>query len=68
MIIIDSQKNTQETNKYIVSLVNISFLFMDDLHPSIVSKCLELFLNVLKSIKERSSTIKTEYDYKKNNK
>ena len=63
-IIIDSEKTTQETNKYIVSLVNICFFFMDDLHPSIVSKCLELFLNVLKAIKERSSSNKTEYDFK----
>ena len=63
-IIIDSQKTTQETNKYIVSLINICFLYIDDRHPSIVSKCLELFLKVLKSIKERSSSNKTEYDFK----
>ena len=63
-IIIDSQKTTQETNKYIVSLINICFLFMDDRHPSIVSHSLELFINILKAITERSSTNKTEYDFK----
>ena len=63
-IIIDSQKTTQETNKYIVSLINICFLFMDDRHPSIVSDSLELFTNILKAITERSNTNNTEYDFK----
>ena len=63
-IIIDSKKTTQEANKYIVSLIKICFLYMDDKHPSIVAKCLELFLSILKSIKERSSSNKTEYDFK----
>jgi len=63
-IIIDSEKTTQETNKYIVSLINIFFIFLDDKHPSVVANCLELFINVLKAIKERSSSKKTEYDFK----
>ena len=63
-IIIDSKKTTQEANKYIVSLIKICFLYMDDRHPSVVAKCLELFLSILKSIKERSSSNKTEYDFK----
>ena len=63
-IITDPKKTTQETNKYIVSLINIFFQFLDDRHPSVVSKCLELFINILKAIKKRSSTNKTEYDFK----
>ena len=63
-IITDSKKTTQDTNKYIVSLINIFFFFLDDRHPSIVCKCLELFINILKAIKERSSSNKTEYDFK----
>ena len=63
-IIIDSKKTTEEANQYIVSLIKICFLYMDDRHPSIVGRCLELFLSILKSIKERSSSNKKEYDFK----
>lgn len=63
-IIVDSQKTTKEANKYIVSLINIFFRFFDEKHPTIICKCLDLFLNILKSIKERSSSNKTEYDFK----
>ena len=63
-IIIDDKKSTQEANKYIVSLINLFFCFFEEKHPSIICKCLELFLNILKAIKERSSANKTEYDFK----
>lgn len=63
-IIIDSKKTTPETNKYIVLLINIFFNFLDEKHPSIVTKCLDLFIKILKSIEERSNSNKTEYDFK----
>ena len=62
--IIEIKGTTQETNKYIVSLINIFFIFLDDRRPSLVSESLELFINVLKGIKGRSSSSKTEYDFK----
>ena len=62
--IIEIKGTTQETNKYIVSLINIFFIFLDDRRPSLVSESLELFINVLKGIKGRSSSNKTEYDFK----
>lgn len=62
--IIEIKGSTQETNKYIVSLINIFFIFLDDRRPSLVSESLELFINVLKGIKERSNSNKTEYDFK----
>ena len=62
--IIEIKGTTQDTNKYIVSLINIFFIFLDDLRPSLVSESLELFINVLKGIKERSNSNKTEYDFK----
>ena len=62
--IIEIKGSTQETNKYIVSLINIFFIFLDDRRPMLVSESLELFINVLKGIKGRSSSNKTEYDFK----
>ena len=62
--IIEIPGTTQEANKYIVSLINIFFLFLDDRRPSLVSESLQLFINVLKGIKERSNSNKTEYDFK----
>ena len=62
--IIEIKGTTQEANKYIVSLINIFFIFLDDRRPSLVSESLQLFINVLKGIKERSSSNKTEYDFK----
>ena len=63
-IIVDPKKTTQEANKHIGTLINIFFQFFDEKHPNIIVKCLELFLNVLKAIKDRSNTNKTEYDFK----
>ena len=62
--IIQIKGTTSETNKYIVSLINIFFIFLDDRRPMLVSESLELFINVLKGIKGRSSSNKTEYDFK----
>ena len=62
--ILEIKGSTQDTNKYIVSLINIFFIFLDDRRPSLVSESLELFINVLKGIKERSNSNKTEYDFK----
>ena len=62
--IINIKGTTQETNKYIVNLINIFFIFLDDRRPMLVSESLELFINVLKGIKGRSSSNKTEYDFK----
>ena len=63
-IISFSPENTNETNDYIISLFKIFFLFIDDKHPSIVMKCLELFVNIIKSIKEKSCLNKIEYEFK----
>jgi len=63
-IITFSPENTNETNDYIISLIKIFYLFIDDKHPSIVMKCLELFMNINKSIKEKSDLNKIEYDFK----
>ena len=63
-IIIYSQENIDETNDYIISLINIVFIFIDDKNSSIVIKCLELFMNIIKSIKEKSDLNKIEYDFK----
>ena len=52
--IINEQKNTSEANKYIVMLIDIIYNFLDDKHPSIVYKCLDIFSNILEAIKEKS--------------
>ena len=61
--IINEQKNTSETNKYIVLLIDILFNFLDDRHPSIVSKCLEIFSNILEAIEEKSKQSNISYDF-----
>jgi hypothetical protein len=62
--IVFSPENINETNDYIISLINIVFLFIDDKHSSIVIKCLELFMNIIKSIEEKSDLDKIEYEFK----
>jgi hypothetical protein len=62
--IVFSPENINETNDYIISLINIAFLFIDDKHSSIIMKCLELFMNVIKSIEEKSELNTIEYDIK----
>ena len=61
--IISGQKNTSEANKYIVKLMEIVFVFLDDRHPSIVYKCLDIFHNILKSIEEKSKESNVSYDF-----
>ena len=61
--IISGQKNTSEANKYIVKLMEIVFVFLDDKHPSIVYKCLDIFHNILKSIEEKSKESNVSYDF-----
>ena len=63
-IIGDSEKNTAETNKYIVSLLQLFFKFLDDKYPSIVVKSLDLFIKILKAVEERSKNNETEYNFK----
>ena len=61
--IINEPKNTYETNKYIVLLIDIIYNFLDDKHPSIVYKCLDLFHNILKAIEDKSKKNKVSYDF-----
>ena len=61
--IINEQQNTSETNKYIVLLIDIVYNFLDDKHPSIVSKCLDIFSNILEAIEEKSKKSKVSYDF-----
>ena len=63
-IIIYSQENIDEINDYIISLINIVFIFIDAKNSSIIIKCLELFMNIIKSIEEKSDLNKIEYDFK----
>ena len=61
--IINEQKNTSEANKYIVLLIDIIYNFLDDKHPSIVFKCLDIFSNILEAIDEKSKKSKISYDF-----
>ena len=61
--IIKEPKNTEETNKYIVLLIDIIYNFLDDRHPSIVYKCLDIFTNILEAIEEKSKKSKISYDF-----
>ena len=61
--IINGQKDTNEANKYIITLIDIIFIFLDDKHPSIVFKCLEIFHCILEAIEEKSKQNKVSYDF-----
>ena len=61
--IINQQKNTSDTNKYIILLMDILYIFLDDKHPSIVCKCLDIFNNILKALEKKSRENKTTYDF-----
>ena len=61
--IINEQQNTSEANKYIVLLIDIIYNFLDDKHPSIVYKCLDIFNNILEAIEEKSKKSKVAYDF-----
>ena len=61
--IINEHKNTSEANKYIVLLIDIIYNFLDDKHPSIVFKCLDIFSNILEAIEEKSRLSKVSYDF-----
>ena len=63
-IIIYEPENLNETNKYIILLINIIMMFIDDKRPIIVMKCLELFINILKAIEEKRNLNKIEYNFK----
>ena len=63
-IIVFSPENEEETNENILSLINIFFTFIDDNHPSIVMQNIELFMNIIKSIKDKSLLNKIDYDFK----
>ena len=62
--IIIEPKTMEDANKYIVCLINIIIMFLDDKHPIIVMKCLELFISILKAIEEKSDLTKTEFNFK----
>ena len=61
--IINGQKDTNEANKYIITLIDIIFIFLDDKHPFIVFKCLEIFHSILEAIEEKSKQNKVSYDF-----
>ena len=63
-IIIYIPENLEDANIYIISLINLIIMFLDDKHPIIVMKCFELFINILKAIEEKSNLNNIEYNFK----
>ena len=61
--IINKQKDTAQANKYIVLLIDIIYTFLDDKHPTIIYKCLDIFSNILRAIEEKSNLSKVSYDF-----
>ena len=64
--IINDQKDTAEANKYIVLLMDIIYNFLDNKHPSIVYKCLNIFSIILEAIVEKSKESKILYNFSLN--
>ena len=61
--IFNEQTTIDKINEYIIKLMKMVIIFLDEKHPSIIVKTLELFEKLLKCIKKQSSQLNLEYDF-----
>ena len=61
--ILNSKSETKEANKYIVLLMDIINIFLNNKHPSIVFEALDIFNGVLEAIKDKSKKNNISYDF-----
>ena len=61
--ILNNKSDTDETNKYILLLMEIIGLFLNSKHSSIVFEALDIFNNILIAIKEKSKQNNIAYDF-----
>ena len=61
--IFNDQKNIIDINKYIILIMKMVVIFLNEKHPSIIIKTLDIFNKLLLCIKEQSKKFKMEYDF-----
>ena len=61
--ILNNKSDTNETNKYILLLMEIINIFLNSKHSSIVFEALDIFNNILTAIKEKSKQNNIAYDF-----
>ena len=61
--ILNTKSETKEANKYIVLLMDIINIFLNNKHPSIVFEALDIFNGVLEAIKDKSKKNNISYDF-----
>lgn len=61
--ILNKDSNTKESNKYIVLLMDIIYIFLRNKHASIAFEALDIFNNILKAISEKSKKNNIAYDF-----
>ena len=63
-IIVFNPENAEETNNYIIKLINLFLIFIDNDNPSVIMKSIELFKNIIKAVNEKGLLNKIEYNFK----
>ena len=63
-IIVFSPGDSEEMNKYIFTLFNIFIEFIDYNNSSIKLKYIDLFMSIIKAIKEKTALNNIEYIFK----
>ena len=61
--ILNNKSDTNETNKYILLLMEIINIFLNSKHSSIVFEALDIFNSILTAIKEKSKQNNIAYDF-----
>jgi hypothetical protein len=61
--ILNAKSDTDETNRYILLLMEIINIFLSNKHSSIVFEALDLFNSILTAIQEKSKQNKISYDF-----
>jgi len=61
--ILNNKSDTNETNKYILLLMEIINIFLNSKHSSIVFEALDIFNSILTAIKEKSKQNNISYDF-----
>ena len=61
--ILNNKSDTNETNKYILLLMEIINIFLNNKHSSIVFGALDIFNSILTAIKEKSKQNNIAYDF-----
>ena len=61
--ILNQKSETKEVNKYIIPLMEIINLYLDNKHSSIVFEALDMFNNILTAIKNMSKENDISYDF-----